>query len=721
MQKRWIVKQTTVASILLAIATGGAAAQSPVWGFADLHTHPASHLAFGADPSGANGLFWGKPGLDLASSSTDSALASDLPACEPDTHTGFTLDAVQHATRQQMIQALDQQTGWIHYSNGYPNFSSWPNALSLSHQQMHISAIKRAYDGGLRLLFAAATDNEVLSDLWHIGFNANGNPIPVPDSSFDFNSAVRQLTFIKSLVAANSSWMQIVTTSSEARQATQSNKLAVVLSVEMDSLSPQQILTLATNYQVRHVTPVHLANSAFGGVAVYDDLWNGNNNFLNGHFYDVQSDKCLSFQLGEPQVLMQDRSVPFTGAIILGTNSDTDAAAVTYGQIAPGHENRQVLNQGGFEQLMRAGLLLDIAHMGKVTADGALKVAQLYQYPLMDSHTSLRDDGDGSCENGPPAGNETPVTERALPYSQVKIIRDLGGVIGLGTTGIFGDQVYPDAVEKWLKDYQVALQLMGGKGVALGTDMNGLSPQILINQYGYATTYPVTIASRVNPPPGVLTPPLPQFRLGSRTYDFTQDGLANYGLLPDFLQAVSEHPDYDATPPACTSAACQQCLANICGPALNGCVGAAGPRHSKYICNQGHNTCAQFCEQSNSGSQGTSAQPPNPAAMPALVALYHTAEDTIEMWEKVEAAAARMANTCDPGLTMCSGSCVNVANNFANCGACGRSCAASQTCQNNTCVAQHTTCGPGLTSCCGGCYRSCPAHCPSPPLSGENP
>jgi hypothetical protein len=40
---------------LLLIVTTAPAQTAPVWGFADLHTHPASHLAFGADASGNNG------------------------------------------------------------------------------------------------------------------------------------------------------------------------------------------------------------------------------------------------------------------------------------------------------------------------------------------------------------------------------------------------------------------------------------------------------------------------------------------------------------------------------------------------------------------------------------------------------------------------------------------------------------------------------------------
>lgn len=69
-----------VAMALISRSGAVATAQTtPVWGFADLHTHPASHMGFGADASGNNGIVWGKPGLDLATA--PATLSADLPPC----------------------------------------------------------------------------------------------------------------------------------------------------------------------------------------------------------------------------------------------------------------------------------------------------------------------------------------------------------------------------------------------------------------------------------------------------------------------------------------------------------------------------------------------------------------------------------------------------------------------------------------------------------------
>jgi microsomal dipeptidase-like Zn-dependent dipeptidase len=515
----------------------------------------------------------GSPGLDLAGSSNPATILANMPACAADTHSGFDADLVRHQMHAQIIQAVDAETGFPHGPSGGPTYVNWPAAQSIEHQAMYITEIRRAYEGGLRLLFASTTDNQLLSDLWHIGTNVAGNPIPTPDPNFDFNAAIRQITFIQQLVAANSSWMQIVTTSAEARQAISNNKLAVVVSLEMDSLTPDQILNLIQNYQVRHVIPIHLSNNTMGGTAVYDNTFNTNTYFLTGAFFSIHTTPCVNFMLGVPSYLDHGPA----GAIVPKPLDPSMLNVLGYATppSAGGHENLLGLNKQQFTRLMRTGVLLDIVHMDEQSAADALSLGEQYQFPLMDSHTGLRDDS--NCSGGIPSST----SERAIPYSHVKRLAALGGVLGLGTSANTG----PDPVELWLQNYKEARSLMGGKGVALGTDFNGLSPQIVANQYNLPTYYPIDIGLRLNPPQSITVNTLQRFQLVSRTFDFTTDGIANYGLLPDFLQAVSQHP----------------------APSWN-------------------------------PSEGTSPTP-NPDAMPELGALFHSAEDVIEMWQKAENAA----------------------------------------------------------------------------------
>jgi microsomal dipeptidase-like Zn-dependent dipeptidase len=660
-----------------------------VWGFADLHTHPASFLGFGAT-NGSNGPLWGKPAhdgaMDLATSIQTQNLASDLPPCAtgsvPGIFSGPTHnnnagpDPITLITDGEIISILDQSAaGFTHQPSGSPDFLSWPAARTVDHQVMHIDNIHRAYQGGLRLMFAAATDDELITKVWNQGINVLGNPMPGhdPSAEWDYKSAVAQLTYITNLVNANSSWMQIVTTPAEARSVIGAGKLAVVLSLEMDELSLSDITSLVQMFHVAHVIPIHLADNSFGGTAVYSDFFNGLSNFINGSPESTSWDPNVNFVLGSPVTTVQEVSpstlqqsltnltpneITLTTAVgdvlaglvtVYGPTAVAAASGVTLGAQIPhgvlgylpimptsygldsgegqGQINTRDLNAPQFYQLMEMGLMLDVAHMGQKTAATALTMAQQYNYPLMDSHTGIRCDS-ANLVNGKTTSGFVPVAcgapfamptisagqvdERSLPVSQVAVIQKLGGVIGLGLT-----ELGPDPVAQWIGNYSALLSLMGGKGVALGTDADGLSPMIPSDTI--LMNYPITVAKTFGCLQG-CPDSLPQYSFGSRVYNFSNDGIANYGMLPDFIQAASQPRPI---PPAVN----QQCVARCY--ATSPCTVASGG--AKPVANCGpYNACVAKCPTSG-GGMGSA-----PTAQ--VAALFHSAEDTIEMWEKVGAA-----------------------------------------------------------------------------------
>jgi microsomal dipeptidase-like Zn-dependent dipeptidase len=498
-----------------------------VWGFADLHAHPASHLAFGATAQGEWGVFHGKPGLKFEDSF--ATLPSDLPPCAPDKHARFDEDPVRHGTRIEVVNNINSLTGHPHQSAGWPNFEGWPHARSVLHQQMHISWVHRAWLGGLRLMIASVTENETLAMLWHRSYGA---PRPGHDPNYDYHSARRQLTFIHNLVAANSDWMQIVTSPSEARSAIAANKLAVILSVEMDSFSVEQIVTLSNDFGVRDVIPIHLIDNDFGGVAVYSDLFNSHNHYVNGKFYQALGEATITFRLGRPNRLKYITGDPFGGGDLFKHGAmepeaigDAEYRALAYPS-DQGHRNSRGLVGGNLLALMQHGFLLDMAHMSDASQEGALQLAEIYNYPLMNSHTGLRPD------------DATSFSERSMRRGLAVRVARLGGVLGLGTEGILDG----DPVANWIAGYRDALGLMGNRGVALGTDMNGYAPQIPSS--AQPVLYPINVAQHFYPDPSSPNRPplLNKHQLGSRRpFDFTVDGIAHYGMLPDFLQALHQH------------------------------------------------------------------------------------------------------------------------------------------------------------------------------------
>jgi microsomal dipeptidase-like Zn-dependent dipeptidase len=674
-----------------------------LWGFADLHAHPAAHLAFGADAEGNSRLFWGKPGLRFEDAA--ATMPSDLAPCVPDKHcdcldpkpvlrkqvhdavtawghcppgcdqdnlanmigdaveklpldpgtiwnatfaavmtvehiafapflaaaetaadlaiaagtaaapfvpmdptgtaaaavaagttaaaalasadpllelmdlglaasvaTAVTavandpnIDPVKLVTRMQIVDGAekynqnDKQSyeGYVYFHHdygGWPDFGSWPNASSLLHQQMHISWIRRAWQGGLRLMIASTVDNQLFSNLWNRSLMM-AQTWPEVNPDFDFNSAVTQLTFIRDLVEANSSWMEIVETPAEARQTVADNKLAVILGVEMDSLTAEQIVTLKNQYGVRQVVPIHLANNSFGGVAANDDVFNTNNWYLQGGksfwfeknshcdlFLKVCKDELVDFKL-DPSNTQYLEAYPPLGVILPTNLNINDWPSLLY-DVPDGYGHINQLGLAGFTldpldspdflKLMKAGLLIDLAHMSSKSQDNAIQIAGRYHYPLMNSHGGIRPDDTDTLQ--------PKTSERSMRRGNAGKLSGEGGVIGLGVAGYRDKPKDPsgkitivvpnDQIERWIQSYWEAWNALNFRGVAIGTDANGFSPMIPSSSKSF--TYPFI----VDTPQGAQE--IFKSTAGGKTFDFEGDGIAHYGMLADFMQALRQ-------------------------------------------------------------------------------------------------------------------------------------------------------------------------------------
>lgn len=458
--ERWLVPGSGATFWVMRSGSGSAQPGGALWGVADLHTHPASHLAWGANSQGKN-LFWGNPGLSLNTSN----VATDLPSCNHDEHAWGEIDPVRTITRKLMSKSLcGEYTGFTHGPGGFPRFEGWPNARSVIHQQMHISWIRRAYDGGLRLMVASATDNQLIAKMWNRG-SFDGSVSPDPD--YEYRSARTQLDFIRRQAAANADWMEIATSAADAHRIISANKLAVVLGLEMDSLNFDQINSLANEFGVRVVTPIHMANNTFGGAAVYADLFNSNNRFLTGNFYRVKGDPSLDFRLSRPSVVQYHGAgiwqrllpliapltpvagplltppatfaafLPEAGIVTPGNISDDEYRDLGYDCSAgaprfsgcvnrcEGQKNVLGLRAEQTVLLMQRGLLIDMAHMSEASQIGMLELAARFQYPVFNSHSGIRQRGGA---------------ERHIRHIEAGRMARLGGMLGMGTEGWYNAQ-----------------------------------------------------------------------------------------------------------------------------------------------------------------------------------------------------------------------------------------------------------------------------------------
>lgn len=432
------------------------------WGFADLHAHPAIQLSFGADSSGKNGIIHG----DMGGEHGTGSLSADLPSCDGDKH-GDSYDAVNDAVKAAAFSALDGSTGGNHLKGGAPGLVGWPDAQSITHQQMHTEMVHRAWQGGMRLMVASATDNKLLSKMWTIGswstiFDQMDQGDQDSHRAFDKASAEAQLDAIRDWVDLNEDWAQIVTSSEQLGEVMAKGKLAVLLAVEMDSLSAEDILSLYDSHDVRLVTPIHLANNpSFGGMAVYSDLFNASNETMHGENVAVSPDNTVRWRYANPRHLSVELTpLPIFPLAATTSVSDGASCALDYELCealgAPslaGQVNADGLYGGGEDailSLMRAGLIVDLAHMSDASQDEVLSLAESFDLPVVDTHTDIRP---ALSAVGTAARQ---VSERSLSERHLARIGALGGIVGLGTEGHAGpvlvERISGSPLEKLVSD-----------------------------------------------------------------------------------------------------------------------------------------------------------------------------------------------------------------------------------------------------------------------------
>lgn len=537
-------------------------------GFADYHAHMFSHLAFG-------GYLFAGAAYPRDPRAPDAA-AQALAPCR---HTSF-LHPITHF-------AVEEVEPGHSAPDGYPDFATWPRFDTHLHQQMYIDWVYRAYQYGLRLVSITITNNETLCEFVH-------HPGPCNDMAV----VDLQLAEIERMANAESGWMGIAHSAAEAEEIVRSNRLALVIAIEVDTLfdcgisrerkcacTAGQIEERLQRYYdrgVRQIIPIHMADNGFGGGALYKELL-ANNHYLRRKYY-VDYYDC--FDAGVDWTLRGGVAVPFlaraSAALVTGRMYDPDIAETH----AEGHCNALGLTSDCGATLLRAmmrrGMLIDVEHMSQRAVDSALALAEAASYPLMLSHTWLRDlklprerVRFARVHDAHPAHDPWD-EQRAEMHRDARTIRRiaaLGGVVGVLTNqgpieipvehGAFPVANDCDGSSRsFAQAYSYAVELMGARGgVGFGTDFNGLagqpSPRFGEDACAGGIGGAARRASqrRAQEAENARVPydgsvsvggrPLAQMQVGRRRFDVNEDGLAQYGLLPDFIAdlALSGLPD----------------------------------------------------------------------------------------------------------------------------------------------------------------------------------
>ncbi len=537
-------------------------------GYVDLHTHPMSYLGFGRK------AMHGAPdiGCIVPAGTRDCnptpfrarTVAEALGHCNS-THGGWGTDngcgdyiragIINYALDANFAFKSDNPHG-DHHHDGYPNFPYWPHHTSILHQQMWWEWIKRAYEGGLRVLVALTVSSELLAEI------LNGDP-PYDDKSV----ADVQIDEMIAFVNRHKDFMEIAYSAADVRRIVGNNKLAVVLGMEVDRIGNFGKPGVTTNANtvkaeirrlyskgVRYVFPVHLIDNSFGGAAVYSMLFNFANKHANGYHFRITTSRDPNVQyranitsgplgfenglilglrgflegLGHiPAPCFNDliKCSPPPGKVlccgsyervmaIMNPSPEFDA----YKYVSGGHVNSLGLTNLGdiaITEMMKLGMIIDIDHMSEAAQTAVIEKAERVPggYPLVMGHNGLR----GSNGN-----------ERNAPEYLVRRLARLGGMFGVGTANTTPDE--------FVRNYRAVWNAMGGKGVAIGTDVNGFEPlprhlrakdEATSRAFyaGFFRDSPIKTKSGIS---------------GSgRTWDYIKEGgVSHYGLMPEFLYDV---------------------------------------------------------------------------------------------------------------------------------------------------------------------------------------
>jgi microsomal dipeptidase-like Zn-dependent dipeptidase len=534
-------------------------ANPEITGFADYHAHMFSELSFGQY------LFDGKsyPPVEALDAPPEQQMAEALAPCRHGelrhTKTGLSVRFIDRPVRGNR---------WSHNTEGHPSFTDWPHYWMLTHQQMYVDWVYRAYRHGLRLMVMTITNSETLCESFHRRPGA-----PCEDDGVIAVQIEAMQRMLAAIEEREGGWIRLARSSHEAEQIIRENKLALVLGVEVDTLfgcgAEGDVRCTAESYTpeldrlyeagVRQIIPIHLIDNGFGGAAIYDDHMNVNQLYLRGARLEPDPAGCpderVDFEFSNGSATL------VTAKLAAGVWYLPRYARAPGGK--KGHCNVRGLTRDGEElvrNLMRRGVLIDVEHMSERSTQRTIELARAHCaqlprgrtcYPLLTSHSWPRD-LKRQLRDGEDVGFVRPgevieaTTELQKPRAVLAAIRELGGVVGVITNqgrlyredGEIADECPTSSESVATALAYVAQQIGGEGGVGFGTDFNGFAgqpgPRFGERACGDRGA-PDARARLAYPFTDYYGEATSCTRAGERDFDFNRDGLAHYGLLPDLI------------------------------------------------------------------------------------------------------------------------------------------------------------------------------------------
>ena len=438
----------------------------------------------------------------------------DCPDHEPGGYGGILENVVSHA---------DPPVAG-HSHDGWPTFAGWPRHDSLTHEQVYYKWLERAWRGGLRMMVNLLVDNNELCKIYPYKRNSCNEMDGV-------RLQARRIHELQDYIDAQSGgpgegWFRIVTDPFEARRVMNEGRLAVVLGIEVsvpldcgitldvprcDSNAIRTGLDEVYDLGVRQMELANKFDNAFTGVAGDSGttglVVNQGNLADTGRYWQMET--CTATD-GEAHDKTQmnfhdDSPAPdeLTGRDALAgrifAEFGRSGAAPVYPQ-GP-HCNVRGLTDLGKEMIRgmaERGMIFDPDHMSARAQTQALDYVQSLDYSgIVSSHS----------------------------WSNVTIyprVYELGGIV----TPYAGDST--GFVHDWMQRRGWADDRYYF-GLGYGSDVNGFGAQG--GPRGADAPNPVTY-----PFQGFGGVTVGQQHSGTRIYDINVDGVAHYGLYPDWIE-----------------------------------------------------------------------------------------------------------------------------------------------------------------------------------------
>jgi microsomal dipeptidase-like Zn-dependent dipeptidase len=399
---------------------------------------------------------------------------------------------------------------------GWPTFKDWPAYNSLTHEGSYWKWLERAWRGGLRLYVNLLVDNGKLCDVYPLKRNPCDEMNTVRLEAAD---SYKLQDYIDAQYGGpGKGWFRIVRDPYEARKVINDGKLAVILGIENSRLFdckevndvPQcdrkhidQQLDQVYSMGVRDMEIVNKFDNALTGVAGDNGttglIVNGGQKLESNHYWDMKT--CNT---ENPEVSDHEQYTVFShndDALAAGVLSlmPPGGQAPLYG---PGpHCNTRGLTELGrylIQRMIDKRMIFDPDHMSVLARKQALDLLEANRYPgVVSSHSWSTPD--------------------AYPR-----IYKLGGFIA----------PYAGASEGFVKKWK-ALKPMRDKryywGLGYGADMNGFGAQ---GPPRLGAKNPVKYPFKSFDGDVTLDKP----KTGERTWDINKDGVAQYGLYPDWVE-----------------------------------------------------------------------------------------------------------------------------------------------------------------------------------------